>query len=95
MRRVASAPKTSPERWCASLARGSTDDQNLALRLDAVKRPPLQAACSATSTRGVAEAAPPSSMRALSLSDRLTPPLVRAPRAASLRADRIRPLQGG
>ena len=44
---------------------------------------------------GGAEAAPPSSMRALSLSDRLTPPSVRAPRAPSLRADRLRPLQGG
>ena len=33
-------------------ARGSTDNQNLALWLDAVKQPSLQAACSATSARG-------------------------------------------
>ena len=76
-------------------ARGSTDDQNLALRLDAVKQAPAAGRVFRDVNSGGSEAAPPSSMRALSLSDRLRPPLVRPPRAASLRADRLRPLRGG
>ena len=76
-------------------ARGLTDDQHLALRLDAVKQAPAAGRVFRDVDSGAAEAAPPSLMRALSLSDRLTPPLVRAPRVASLRADRPRPLRGG
>ena len=47
-------------------ARVSTDDQNLALRLDAVKQPPAAGRVFRDVDSGGAEAAPPSSMRALS-----------------------------
>ena len=44
---------------------------------------------------GFAEAAPRARCVPWVLSDRLRPPPVRAPRVASLRADRIRPVRGG
>ena len=47
-------------------ARVSTDDQNLALRLDAVKQAPAAGRVFRDVDSGVAEAAPPSLMRALS-----------------------------
>jgi hypothetical protein len=55
-----------PYLGCTPATRVSTDDQNLALRLDAVKQAPAAGRVFRDVDSGVAEAAPPTLMRALS-----------------------------